>query len=69
MEPGPLRARHHRPELNYLVDHNVALVSAAIDDPGLVADLDLAALRRVLTFLARAERHADGGWYDRASAS
>lgn len=57
------------PDSDYLAEDNVAFVERAIEEPGLVSHLDLPALRRVITFLARAERHADGGWYDRAFAS
>ena len=62
---------HHviDPDSDYLAEDNVALVNAAIKDPALVADLNLAALRRVLTFLARAERHTGGGWFESAFES
>ena len=50
----------------YLAEDNVVLVKATIKEPALVAGFDLTTLRRVLTFLARAERHADGGWFEEA---
>lgn len=53
----------------YLDEDNAEFVTRAIDDPALIADLDLPAVRRALTFLARAERHTEGGWYDRAFES
>jgi hypothetical protein len=62
---------HHiiDPESDYLGEENADSVRRAIHDPSLVADLDLHALRRVLTFLARAERFSDGGWYEEAFES
>lgn len=57
------------PDSDYLDDDNVQFVDRAIEDSSLVADLDLPTLRRALTFLARAERHSCGGWYDRAFES
>jgi hypothetical protein len=62
---------HHiiDPDSDYLAEDNVALVNESIDDPSLVADLDLAALRRALTFLARAQRHTGGGWFESAFGS
>jgi hypothetical protein len=53
----------------YLGDDNVQLVARALDDPSLVADLDLPTLRRAVTFLVRAERHSGGGWYEQAFES
>ena len=62
---------HHiiDPGSDYLADDNVALVNAAIADPSLIAGLDLDTLQRVLTFLARAERHTGGDWFEHAFAS
>lgn len=62
---------HHiiDPHSDYLDDSNVGFVNAAVANASLVTDLDLDALRRVLTFLARAERHTGGGWYEHAFES
>lgn len=62
---------HHiiDPDSDYLSEANAEFVRRVVDDPSLVTDLDLTALRRVLTFLARAERHSGGGWYEPAFAS
>lgn len=62
---------HHiiDPDSDYLAEDNVAIVKRVIEEPGLVSDLDLPTLCRVITFLARAERHTEGGWYDRAFGS
>lgn len=57
------------PDSDYLDQSNVDFVNRSIREPALIADLDLPSLRRVLTFLARAERHADGGWYESAFKS
>lgn len=57
------------PGSDYLDESNVDFVNRSIREPGLIADLDLPSLRRVLTFLARAERHAEGGWYESAFES
>lgn len=62
---------HHiiDPQSDYLGESNVALLNAAIADPSLLAQADLPTLRRALTFLARAERHTGGGWYESAFES
>lgn len=57
------------PHSDYLGKDNVNLVNAAIKDPALVDGFDLSALRRALTFLARAERHSGGGWFEEAFGS
>lgn len=59
---------HHTidPDSDYLGEANVALVNRVIKDPALVGDMDLPTLRRVLTFVARAERHTGGGWFAEA---
>jgi len=54
---------------DYRSDENIGFVNAAVADASLVVDLDLAALRQVLTYLVRAERHTGGGWYEHAFAS
>jgi hypothetical protein len=54
---------------DYLGEENAEFVRRAVEDASLVAELDLPTLRRVLTFLARAERHTEGGWYEPAFAS
>ena len=54
---------------DYLSKSNVAFVKKVIDDPSLIADLDLPTMRRVLTFLVRAERHTEGGWFEEAFQS
>lgn len=53
----------------YLDEDNVQFVARALENPSLVTGLDLPALRRLLTFLARAEQHSRGGWYERAFES
>lgn len=62
---------HHivGPETGYLERSNIDFVHKAIEEPELLNGLDLPSVRRVLTFLARAERHADGGWYASAFRS
>lgn len=40
-----------------------------VRNPSLVAGFNLATPRRVLTYLARAERHTGGGWFEHAFAS
>jgi hypothetical protein len=50
----------------YLSDANVAFVNRSIADPSILATIGLAKLRCALTFLARAERHTEGGWYEQA---
>lgn len=57
------------PDSDYLGKPSVALVKRALADPSLVDGMDLPMLRRVLTFIVRGERHAGGGWYERAFAS
>ena len=56
-------------ESNYMSKSNVALVNRLIEDPSPIARMGLAKLRRVLTFLARADRHTEGGWYEKAFES
>jgi len=50
------------PHSAYVANNNVGSVDAAVANASLVADLNLTALRRVLTYLVRAERHTGGGW-------
>lgn len=57
------------PDSDYLSRASIEYVNRAIADPRALADADLPKLRRALTFLARAERHTGGGWYERAFAS
>lgn len=57
------------PLSDYLDDSNVAFVNQAIANPSVLVRIELPRLRRVLTFLARAERHAEGGWYESAFQS
>lgn len=57
------------PDCDYLSARNVRFVNRAIAMPSLLADVDLSTLRSVLTFLARAERHSGGGWYESAFES
>jgi len=57
------------PQSDYLARSNVAFVNEAIADPTILAEISLPRLRKVLTFLVRAERHAGGGWYESAFRS
>ena len=57
------------PDSDYLDGSNVDLVNRTIKDPSLVDCMDLPTLRHVLTFLARAERHTAGGWFESAFES
>jgi hypothetical protein len=62
---------HHiiDPDSDYMSGANIAFVNKAIADPSLLARVRLPRLRRVLTFLARAERHSGEGWYESAFES
>lgn len=57
------------PDGGFLEQANVDFVNRAIREPALVAAVDLHTLRQVLTFLARAERHTGGGWFEEAFAT
>lgn len=54
---------------DYLGADTKTLVRGLMERPVGVADLGLAELRTVLTFLARAERHTGGGWFEQAFQS
>lgn len=51
---------------DYLSESNVAFVNESIADPSILLTATLPTLRRALTFLARAERHTGGGWFEQA---
>ena len=57
------------PDSDYLDESNVEFVNRVVAKPSLLTEVDLPTLRRVLTFLARAERHTGGGWYASAFES
>lgn len=57
------------PQSDYLGRSNVAFVNQAIQDPTVLDRIGLPVLRAVLTFLVRAERHAEGGWFEPAFES
>lgn len=57
------------PDSDYLGESNVRFVNRCIAVPELVADVELSTLRRILTFLVRAERHTGGGWFESAFGS
>jgi len=54
---------------NYLSVANVAFFNRSIADPSILSTIGLARLRRALTFLARAEWHSEGEWYEQAFES
>ena len=57
------------PDSDYLGKPNVEFVRRVTDDPSLITDSDLSSVRRVLTYLARAERHTGGGPFEEAFGS
>ena len=57
------------PDGDYLSEISIEYVNRTIADPRVLTGAGLRTLRRALTFLARAERHTGGGWYERAFAS
>lgn len=57
------------PESDYLSERNVDLVNRMMKDVTLLDRVQLPELRRVLTFLVRAERHTGGGWFEEAFTS
>lgn len=56
-------------ESGHMAAENVEFVNKAIENPDLLRDADLPRIRAVLTFLARAEYHTNGGWYEKAFAT
>jgi len=56
-------------ESGHMAAENVEFVNKAIENPDLLDDAVLQRIRSALTFLARAERHTGGGWYEKAFAT